>query len=370
MAIPRSSAEYYQRQQRLLALLLTAVRQAWRRMDPLAPRWQEQYDEDGVGAQLLMLVAAAQVAAARDADAYIAAVLAELDIVTGPTTGLVVPAAFAGVAGDGRPAATLLAYAIPRAGARFNQLQAAGAPDIGDLERPEWVSDAVWESLTREHEERLRDHLAREAEQSAQQALADAGRWVETVAATMVIDTARAAESAATTAHPGATGYVRMLNPPSCSRCAVLAGKFYRWNEGFERHPLCDCRHIPATEAIAGDLTVNPHTYFESLSAPDQDRIFTVDGARAIRDGADIGQVVNARRGMEKAQVYGRDVLMTREGITRRGQYGRARGGFEKQRGRRYQASTHVRLMPESIYEVADDHADAIRLLKLHRFIT
>jgi hypothetical protein len=154
---------------------------------------------------------------------------------------------------------------------------------------------------------------------------------------------------------------------------------------------LCDCRHIPVNESVADDLTVNPNVYFDSLPTaaaladqhPDltiaerrkaglysQEDVFTVAGARAVRDGADVGQVVNARRGMEKAQVYGRDVVLTREGVTRFGRYGRSRGGFEKQRGRRYQATKHVRLMPESIYEVAEDRDDAIRLLKLHGFIT
>lgn len=358
-------------------------------MEPSA-RWSEQYDEDGIGAQLLMLVTAAQTAAARDADAYIAAVLAELAVAPDAAPGIVVPSAFAGVAGDGRPVESLLALAVPRAGQAFNE-KANVSVATDELERADWMSDALWASLTRERTERLRADFERNREQAAEQALAEAGRWLEQAAATAVIDAARAAESTATTATSEVGGYVRMLNPPSCSRCAVLAGRFYRWNDGFERHPLCDCRHIPVNESIAGDLTVNPDAYFQSLPTaaqladqhPDltvaerrkaglysQEDLFTVDGARAIRDGADIGQVVNARRGMEKAQVYGRDVLLTREGVTRRGVYGRSRGDFEKQRGRRYQATKHVRLMPESIYEAARDRDDAIRLLRLHGFIT
>ncbi len=332
-------------------------------------RWDEQYVDDGVGAQLLMLTAAAQVAAARDADTYIAAVLAELALSDSPRAGVIVPATFAAVAGDGRPAESLLALSVPRAGQLFTSLRSASSA-AEPIERLDWMSDALWESLNRERQARLRDDVARQTDMAAREALASAGRWLETVAATMVIDAARAAESAATVAHPEVPGFVRMLNPPSCSRCVVQAGRYFRWNAGFLRHPLCDCRHIPASEAIAGDLTVNPASYFESLSPADQDRTFTIAGARAIRDGADIGQVVNARRGMERAQVYGRDAIITREGITRRGAYGRSRGAFEKQRGRRFQGSRHVRLMPESIYEIAEDREDALRLLRLNRYIT
>jgi len=368
VAIPRSSADYYRGQQRILALLLAAVRQTWRRMSP-TERWSEQYDEDGIGAQLTMLVGAAQVAAAREADAYIAAVVNELGLTQSATTGVLAPAAFAGVAGDGRSAETLLALAVQVAGRSFNTRRAA-SPAAEPLERPEWASEVVWESLERERIARLEADIARNLETAAEAALAEAGRWIDQAAATMVIDAARAAEAAAAATVPEVTGYTRMLNPPSCSRCVILAGKFYRWNAGFARHPLCDCRHIPTNESIAGDLAVNPDAYFASLSPAEQDRAFTKAGAEAIRLGADINQVVNARRGMETAQVYGRDVLITREGVTRFGQYGRARGGFEKQRGRRYQASQHVRLMPESILQHADGRDDALRLLKLHGYIT
>lgn len=369
MPIPSSSADYYRRQQRIVATLLLAVRRVWRRMEPGA-RWSEQYADDRIGAQLLMLVGAAQVAAARDADTYIAEVLAELGLAADAAPGLLVPAAFAGVAGDGRPVETLLAQAVPYAGRSFTRKRDLSSA-AEELERPDWMSDPVWESVERERTTRVAEDRARNIESAAAAALVDAGRWLEMAAATAVIDAARAAESAATTARPEVSGYVRMLNPPSCSRCVVLAGRFYRWNDGFRRHPLCDCRHIPSSEALAGDMTVDPDAYFHSLSPVEQDKVFTQAGAQAIRDGADLSQVVNARRGMEKAQVYGRQALITREGVTRRGQYGQSRGGFEKQRGRRYQASKHVRLMPESIYDAAaGDRDEAVRLLKLHGFVT
>jgi hypothetical protein len=177
--------------------------------------------------------------------------------------------------------------------------------------------------------------------------------------ASAVQDAGRNGASIQMAVTPAVDGYVRMLNPPSCSRCAVLAGKFFRWNQGFERHPQCDCRHIPTSENRAGDLTTDPQAYFDSLDPAEQDRIFTKAGAQAIRDGADIGQVVNARRGMAKAQLFGREAFHTFEGVTRRGVARKAMG-----------AGRPVRLMPESVYALATDRADAVRLLKLYGYIT
>jgi hypothetical protein len=178
------------------------------------------------------------------------------------------------------------------------------------------------------------------------------------LAASAVQDAGRNGASIAMAVTPSVDGYVRMLNPPSCSRCAVLAGKFFRWNQGFERHPQCDCRHIPTSESVTGDLTTDPQAYFDSLNPAEQDRIFTKAGAQAIRDGADIGQVVNARRGMEKGQLFGREMFHTFEGVTRRGVARRAMG-----------SGRPVRLMPESIYALATDRADALRLLKLYGYL-
>jgi hypothetical protein len=135
----------------------------------------------------------------------------------------------------------------------------------------------------------------------------------------------------------------------TCDRCLILAGRVYRWNAGFQRHPRCDCRHIPATEDVAGDLTTDPKAAFEAMPAAEQERVFGKAGAEAIRDGADMARVVNARRGMYTAG--GR--LFTREATTRRGT------------GRR------VRLMPEQIYREAEgNRGEAIRLLRLHGYIT
>ena len=167
---------------------------------------------------------------------------------------------------------------------------------------------------------------------------------------------------------------------------------------GVSAAPFCDCRHVPAIEDTAGDLTTDPDTYFRSLDEASQDRIFTKSGAQAIRDGANPAQVVNARAGMSTAQVqlrapgdrwtakgrleaqrvYGRDVFTTTEGTTRRGSAYRAmrentrwgRNEDLKLPGERYARSRAPRLMPESVYAIAEDRADAIRLLRINGYIT
>lgn len=162
--------------------------------------------------------------------------------------------------------------------------------------------------------------------------------------------------------------------------------------------PRCDCRHIPASEDVARDLTTDPKAYFESLTEAQQNTTFTRAGAEAIRHGADINQVVNARRGalgltpagarltleeqkilrnglergrLQKVNLFGQPVYITTEGVTRRGIAGTRLGAWEagvKGRSRYRQARTE-RLMPESILQIATDRQDAIRLLKRYGYV-
>lgn len=197
------------------------------------------------------------------------------------------------------------------------------------------------------------------------------------VVATQVQDAARQAASVSIASRPRVSGYVRMLNTPSCSRCIVLAGKRYRWNAGFRRHPRCDCRHIPTAEDVAGDLTSDSADYFNSLTATEQDRIFTKAGAESIRLGADMSQVANVRSGMYTAQLgaKGEDLLFTRTGTTSRAWYGGGYGGstpgeLTTREGLRYKRSTRPRAMPETIMQIAgDDRNEALRLLRLNGYL-
>ena len=179
---------------------------------------------------------------------------------------------------------------------------------------------------------------------------------------TMLADTIRASEVVGG-ATRGGISFVRAIQPGACARCAILAGRTYGSREAFERHPGCLCTHLPVSPdmsdlaAKAEGYAVSPEEYFEELSEAEQDRIFTRAGAEAIRNGADPAQVVNARRGMSRAQSGrqvrdARGVYGTVEGTSRRGIYGRRSGGAP-------------RLMPESIVEIAD--GDVHRMQSLLR---
>ncbi|HLU81895.1 MAG TPA: hypothetical protein VKZ43_00710, partial [Trueperaceae bacterium] len=69
---------------------------------------------------------------------------------------------------------------------------------------------------------------------------------------------------------PSVTAYDRMLNPPSCSRCVILAGKVYARNAGFDRHPMCDCVHVPTDSDNAGELIFDGPGYFNDLPTAEQ----------------------------------------------------------------------------------------------------
>jgi hypothetical protein len=211
-------------------------------------------------------------------------------------------------------------------------------------------------------------------------ALNGARSFLTLASGTALSDTARQGESLSMGLRK-VGGYVRMLVPPSCSRCVVLAGARYDAETAFQRHPGCDCRNIPASsESTAAELVLNPQEYFLSLSPEQQDATFGLDGADAIRAGADINQVVNARRGMQAAQVGGKRVLITTEGTTRRGQaYGHLSAGASddvKRTGSRYGSASRARaaarrprLMPETIRAVATDQADYLRLLRANGYL-
>ena len=197
-------------------------------------------------------------------------------------------------------------------------------------------------------------------------ALARGREVLQMSAAAQVADAGRTAAGLDTFARPK-VGYVRMLNPPSCSRCSVLAGRFYRSNEGFQRHPRCDCVHVPTTRTEAAEsegLVHDPYAYFESLSESAQDKTFGKAQAQAIRDGADLFQVVNARRGMSYAGVSsdgsrrGQKVAsdFTREGTTRRALWGGA-----NPKGKR--------LTPDAIYAQGLPREATLDLLAKHGYL-
>lgn len=188
------------------------------------------------------------------------------------------------------------------------------------------------------------------------QALAAGGRQLSMMVLTEIADAGRGAAGVQIAARPR-VGYVRMLNPPSCSRCVVLAGRFYRWNQGFLRHPRCDCKHVPTmvtdqAEAFAEGLIDDPYEAFIRMSEAEQNRVFTNAGAQAIRDGADMYQVVNARRGMKYRGAF------TSEGTSRHGWAGQI-----LRKGQR-------RMTPETIYRLNPNREQAVEALRAQGYIT
>lgn len=111
----------------------------------------------------------------------------------------------------------------------------------------------------------------------------------ERLVASIMQETARAAQQASIAARPHVS-HVRHLTLPSCSRCAVLAGRVYRYSESFKRHPGCDCVMIPVTIA-SPDLTYDP----VELARTGQVTGLSKADREALGHGADLGQIVNVR---------------------------------------------------------------------------
>lgn len=148
--------------------------------------------------------------------------------------------------------------------------------------------------------------------------------------------------------------YVRMAQSGACSRCIILAGSVYRNETAFARHPRCHCVNVPLDEDVQGYKATDPKEYFDSLSSEEQDKTFGKAGAESIRSGADMNQVVNARRGM---YVTKGGLQATREGTSKRGLYGSSGLGAK-------------RLMPEEILRLANGNRDeAMRLLRQYNYI-
>ena len=325
-SLPAVAEAYGADQRREIAAAVAAVRRLWGRVG-------DDFDASyaRVEPQVLAVLDLAQSRIIAGASEYIPAVLAETNpraLSRRPEYDLQ-PWALVGTAGDGNPTDTLAYSAVIHAKERV----AAGV--------------------------------------SAMQALESAGSWLGTAAGTLLSDTGRTVEKVTASSVRAGT-FVRMLQPPSCGRCVILAGRKTRRQTAFARHPGCDCRNIPAAESIADDLTVDPGEYLDSLD--DQalaKALGSKSNARAYRDGADPAQIVNAYRksgGVRTAQVYGRTVKYTTEGTTRRGiaNWRMSQAGYQKAGERRLRAP---RLMPESIYQIAESPADARRLLHLYGWV-
>lgn len=349
MTAPATAQALYDEQSRIIRAAVAAAMSIWGGVDPT--RFSASWVQSQIGEQLFVSVSRAQELAAMAADVYTDLILLDQGIEV-DADGEIVPRSLAGVASDGRPLESLLVQPLIQA-------SVAGASGA-----------------------------------TLQEAMSAGAAVLTRIVGTQVADAGRSASGLGIAARPR-TGYVRLVEPKACSRCVILAGRWYRWSNGFDRHPLCKCRNIPAAEDTPMlDAASDPMTHFNSLSEAEQNRQFTVAGARAIREGADINKVVNARRGalglssgrltkaekdalgrgrLVRTDVYGRPVYLTSEGTTIRAAYGKAeieKGNAARVAGQRLTVATTPRLMPESIFEIAADREDAVRLLTKFGYIT
>lgn len=235
---------------RLSAATARRLERMWLRVDrgAIVESWRAQLPD------ALSLLSGAQVAAARSADAYVDAAW---EVSTGSPTasvGRVNARALAGVASDGRSLATLL--------------QQPAIQALTVIGRGGSVADGMASGLAR----------------------------VSLIAGTQVADAGRAAERVAMVSRPEVSGYVRVLRTPSCGRCAILAGKWYRWSTGFQRHPGCDCVHQPAPESHATRYVSDPQDYFDSLTEAQRRRYFGAGVTDTVAGGGDLTAAVNATR--------------------------------------------------------------------------
>lgn len=320
--LPRAATDFYGTQQRVNAAAVREARRAWRRMGgDFDASWRRQ------GPAILAALIEAQQQMAEKALHYVPRVLAETNIPDRPS-GDFQPDSLVGMASDGRRLDTLAYGAVTEA-----------KTAVGNGATPE-------------------------------QALTTGGNWLELMTKLQIADAARQAVGIMTASRTNLGGTVRVLNPPSCQRCAILAGRFYRWSTGFQRHPRCDCVNLPSQDAgwaQAEGFITDPMNAYRAGQIHD----LTAAQRYAIDNGADIGKVVNATRGMSTTATR-RAVKIPRGtvapappgsldllGPLRRAQ--QAQGTLPAAQGL---------LTPEGIYQEARTRDEAIRLLREWGYIT
>lgn len=276
MRAPTRASEEYEAQKRLSVVTLAALERQWRGM---RGDWDASWSR--IGPRATAILTAAQLGTVRMGASYVPEVLAEQGMSVRPVAR-VNPAAFIGRAADGRDLRSLLDLAVTK------------SRIAGDL---------------------------------------DAGlEFMLTVAETELEDAHRQAIQAATVARPR-TGYVRMVNTPCCKDCALQAGRFFRSNQGFLRHPHCRCYHLPTTD---------PRTQYATYPDPSEITGLTEGERKALEAGGDFSQVVNAGRRASSSK------MTTTEGATRR---------------------AGQRLTPDGIYRLSSSDDEARALLRRYGYL-
>jgi hypothetical protein len=327
-------ATYGEAQRRAVLQSVIRAEQLWRTLDTadLSASWLR-----GIGGAMVRAVAAGQLLAASTGQSYVNAMVAADGLSSGYESGAntVNYRQLSGTAADGRTLDSLLYLPVIR------------------------TKTLLGSGLT------------------LQEAMLGGMAALTRIVTSEVADAGRGAASISMVANRTVTGYVRMIRPGACSRCAILAGHWYRYNADFNRHNHCQCYGSPATDARRG-RPQNPRGFFDGLSRAEQDRRFGAGDAEAIRNGGDIYSIVNAHRGVTTMDAYGRKVTATLEGTTRKSSfYQRMLRETEQRTGQRFARSRAdvqaglprfqlrtPRLMPSEILALAESRDELIRLLK------
>jgi hypothetical protein len=318
--LPTAATKFYALQQRVNTTTANEVKRAWRRMgDDFDSSWAR------VGPVALAVLTEAQLVVAEAAAEYVPTVLAETNLPDRPV-GDFRPESLSGIASDGRRLDTLTYGAVAEAKiAVGNGATTAQALDAGES-------------------------------------------WIELMAKLQVADAARQAVGVMTAARPNLGGTVRVLNPPSCQRCAILAGRFYRWSKGFDRHPGCDCVNTPVPSkeyAEAEGFVTDPMDAYRRGEIKD----LTQAQINAIEEGADIGQVVNAYRGISTTATRTRARPLSK--VQRAEPEPALLTGLMADLRALPQTTERARLLtPEGIYQQARNRTEAISLLREYGYIT
>lgn len=187
---------HYRRQQRLTRKTVNQIQELWRLLDAsdLSGSW-----DAGIGGGMVRAVTAGQLASAGLADDYVDEI-ADAEGGDPERAGAVRPSAFAGTAADGRALDSLMYLSV----ITTKQGIAGGLP----------TDDALMRGLN--------------------QALR--------LSSSEVTQAGRSAVGSSMAGKRTIQGYVRVVQPPACARCVILAGKEYGWNRGFQRHPRLPLR--------------------------------------------------------------------------------------------------------------------------------
>ncbi|MFF3552938.1 hypothetical protein ACFYXL_05920 [Streptomyces tsukubensis] len=279
------------------------------------------------GRQILAAVMSGQLSVAAGAQAFVTGAILAQGAAAGPVA-MLNPGALAGIAADGRPLATLLYLPAIRTA---QALALGAAPEVAAVTGLNQMATLVGTTLS---------------------------------------DTARTATQVSMAAEPRCRFYVRVVRLPACARCIILAGQTYSYSEGFKRHPRCDCGVEPMTDR-EWKASKGPEDLIREMSPEEQHKRLGAAGVKAMEAGADLGQIVNARRGMATALTSRGPVAVTTEGTTKRGIGAKAmESAFQKVPGQRYERTTESRQMPEAIFKRANGNRELeIAMLKKHGYI-